>query len=132
LEDKRLPVNQPFTKIEKHEEGILGRAGIKLIDSGTVNTDMSKKVIEDRKDLLKEVENPELISKKNVDQVHSIVAQKLSAPYNSEVKTTEHSLDNLKTKLDPKVAANIRGIPQASTPSSYPHKADPYRLSPDE
>ncbi len=69
---------------------------------------------------VKKIETPEPIQpldlSKKSETAHSIVMQKLSGSLQIPIAKTEHSLENL-TK---------------ATPSSYPSKADPYRLSPDE
>ncbi len=57
------------------------------------------------------------------DVVHPILAQKLSGTFQNKVQETDHSLNNISKAPTPEA-------PKA--PTSYPPKADPYRLSPDE
>jgi hypothetical protein len=58
------------------------------------------------------------LGEKRREDVHPILAQKLSAPVQMPSVKTEYSLDNITKTTAPT--------------SSYPPKADPYRLSPDE
>ncbi len=133
----------PFVpnKEEKNETGILGKAGIEIIptpntisiaDIGEGKKDLLPEIMPtnlpanmNREDMLQKIEKPELINKPVIaapapsiqkEEVHPLLAQKLTSSVQIPAAKTEHTLENI-TK---------------TVPSSYPPKKDPYRLSPDE
>lgn len=62
--------------------------------------------------------------------IHPILTQKISNTVETRTIKTEHTLDNI-TKKEPDKNINTNSVPKAPY-ASYPPKADPYRLSPDE
>lgn len=96
----------------KIETSILNKADIKVVESSLPTRTMDMRTLkptENREDILKKIEKPEF--------THEILTQKLSTTVQIPTVKTEHTLENI-TKTPP--------------PTSYPPKADPYRLSPDE
>lgn len=116
--------------IEKSDVKVLDSSGIRIIEpTPNVATKVAQKPFEEREDLLKKVENPDLIPKKPEEKTHKILTQKLIDPFKKiAVVKTDHSLGNLTGTNGAKGSSTLG----SSSPSSYPAKADPYRLSPDE
>jgi len=75
--------------------------------------------IEEREEILKHVENPELIPAKKI--IHPVFEQKITSTVNTPVVETKHAMENIPASSETK-----------NTTTSYPKSADPYRLSPDE
>ncbi len=96
----------------KNDTTILNKAGIEIIP-GKLELANGEKPIENREDILKKIEKPE--------EVHPILAQKLSGSLQTPVIKTEHSLENLTKTNTP--------IPQK--PQTYPKNLDPYREMPE-
>jgi len=113
---KKTPVNQTpiqnaFTKPISHDTEeekknntqVLNSAGIEII--------------------------PEKLELPGGEEAHSILAQKLSGPFQTPVVETEHSLENITRTNQPSSIPS----PEApfTPPASYPPKEDPYRLPPE-
>jgi hypothetical protein len=108
---------------DKKATQVLEKAGIDIVSDhsalGTSDTGGEPvPVTESREDLLKKVENPELI-KKPEPVIPLILQQKLSGPVQMPKVTTEHTMENITAPVPP-------------VPASYPVKKDPYRLSPED
>ncbi len=79
-------------------------------------------VLESREDLLKQLENP-IPAKEIPKPPLPILEQKLAGPVQVASTETTHTLENISKNSE---------IVAPKAPTSYPPKADPYRLSPDQ
>ncbi len=97
------------------ERNTFEQAGVEFVDSSLPSIQTIEKPavptpsFEPKKEI--NLELPE------IEAPHPILLQKLSSPVKTEVITTEHSTEN---------------ITKAGAPKTYPPKADPYRLSPED
>lgn len=98
-----------FRKSEKSDIQVLKSAGIEIITKPDLTLPELKAG--------EKTEVPARIATQSVAGGHPILAQKLSSSFQVPSTKTEHTLNNISKTIPP---------------SSYPPKADPYRLSPDE
>lgn len=101
---------QILPEMNKSEEKVLQSAGIEVVTPISTTTE---KPPEAREEILEKVENPESPGK---GDIHPMVAEKLSATFQTPSVKTEHEAD----------AAAAPAIP------AYPPKKDPYRLAPED
>jgi hypothetical protein len=111
----------PEPEIVKHEDTdnqILESHGIKIVSPSPSQGE--------GRDEVKQVENkiPETQNLEITGKVLPMWTQKFIGNVQTEVKKTEHTIENI-TKATPT-------IPEPPKAKSYPPKADPYRMSPDE
>lgn len=108
---------------EKTNTNILNSAGIKIIPQKFEQLELEAgKPIEGREDILKKIEKPDAFTKSYSvpkEELHPILAQKLSGSFKIPMVTTEHTLENI-TKT-----AN-----ETKTPVPQAPKVDPYREIP--
>ena len=101
---------------EKKENEILKKAGIEI--NKTLELMPPEKKIEQREDMLKKVENPNLIT------AHPILTQKLSGSFQTPTVKTEYSLNNI-SKTPPSPSPDREWLRRGEIPS-----VDPYRETP--
>ena len=115
--EKRDKIPTPIpVKIKMDENEVLKRAGIEI--NKTLEIMPPEKKVEQREDILKKVENPNLIVP------HPILAQKLSGSFQTPTVKTEYSLSNISKTLD------SAGSKTAIDLKNNTLKVDPYREIP--
>ncbi len=121
--------------ISKKDTEVLKSAGIEVVparnassiaDAGgklagiSVEASVKKDMpIEKKEDILKKMENPDLINKEKT--VHPLLEQKILSAVQTPVIKTEHSPETISAMKN-----------DTDTKKSYAKNTDPYRLSPDE
>ncbi len=98
----------------KNDTQILNTAGIEILDKDAPIEIPSTTISQNREEILKKIEKPELIEKVR-EEVHPILAQKLSGSVQVPTVKTDHSLNNLTSNNTPSAALKIdpyREIPE--------------------
>lgn len=122
------PTKQNFPTGENlRDASVLKNAGIEIVTPETIRAPLpSDAQGETRTEMLKDVEQPELIGKAPEKTIASVLsatpASKLSDTFKMPTVTTEYSLGNM--------SKDSTKIPLSVNPTIP--KVDPYRLSPDE
>ncbi|MBU1727967.1 hypothetical protein KKA39_01500 [Patescibacteria group bacterium] len=114
---------------EKKNEEIMTGAGIEIMpteakeQASTSQTVDTKNLTENSDDMLKKIENPEIIAKekRNEEIARSISSQKLSGSFQVPSTKTEYSLPNTEKELKKNITEPVVGKAVGSP------KIDPYR-----
>ena len=126
---------------EDYPKEIEKRMGISKIAANELADEMNNSVFKKiREELIKNTERKKVFQKRQESQkensifssagieivgekdIHPMLLQKLSTSVQTPTIKTTHTLENITPKID---------APVKPTPSVYPPKADPYRLSPE-
>ena len=118
-EIKLTPLN---TEEDTKNAQVLSKAGISFVEPSPIPNPNNGKVTENREEILKKIEKPELIEKPK-EEIHPILVQKLSAPVQAPIVKTEHSPDSIAKPNIPTQASVKPKIPDITV--------DPYRELPE-
>ncbi len=102
--------------IKKEENEVLKQAGIEV---SKIPELLPEKKIEQREDMLKKIENPNLIKKES--EMHPILMQKFSGPFQIQAIKTEHSLPGI---------SHTDAPTEKQEASALKKNLDPYRETP--